>query len=525
MSASHGLPPSPERWWTPGRARLLLALLAIGAVYGLRLDDVAGLMVDDAWYIVLARALAQGQGYRLISSATSEILPAIPPGFSALLSPIALAVPRFPDHVIWMKFLSVAAIFAAGAICWEDFTRHRAVAPAHATLIVAATLLTPAIVFLATSTVMAECVFMLAQVAALVSIERITRRPAGDARAPILAALVAAAAMLIRTAAVALVIAAIAYLLITRRWRQAAIFVGVLALGVVPWTVYSAARAPNDTERAAHGGTIAYSYSQLLTASRLEDPSQSSATTALARMTGNLAVVLMRDVGALFVPVMYRGPDESGQEVFSIGRPSMGDMGVARGTMIISTIVGVIILIGWIGTARERLALPALLIAATLPMIAPVGGQTFRYLIPLTPYLLLFFWHGLRSPLVARLVLLVVIGLHGLDHAGYIHQKLTATPEWIADWHDNQRVMSWLANNASVDAMIAATNPGLIYLGSNRRTRAIDGMRRNWQRWKADGVRYVVSTVPGSELPPASLGWRLRFRSDHRGLWVVEIQD
>jgi hypothetical protein len=274
----------------------------------------------------------------------------------------------------------------------------------HATLIVAATLLTPAIVFLATSTVMAECVFLLAQAAAIVSIERIARRPADDARAPILAAILTAAAMLIRSAAAALVVAAIAYLLITRRWRQTAVFAGVLALGVLPWTLYAAAHAPTDAERAAHGGTIAYSYSRLLTASRLEDPSQGAPgpAAALARMAGNLTVVLTRDVGAVLVPVMYRGPEESGQEVFSIGRPSMGDMGVARGTMIISTIVGVIMVIGWIGTARERLALPALLVAATLPMIAPVGGQTFRYLLPLTPYLLLFFWHGLRSPLVGE---------------------------------------------------------------------------------------------------------------------------
>ena len=452
----------------------------------------------------------------------------MPPGFPALLSPIVLAVPRFPDHVIWMKLLSVAAVFAAGAICWDDFTRHRGVTPAHATLIVAATLLTPAIVFLATSTVMAECVFLLAQAAAMISIERIARRRADDARAPIHAAILTAAALLIRSAAAALVIAAIAYLLIARRWRQTAVFAGVLALGVLPWTMYAAAHAPTDDERTAHGGSMAYSYSRLLIAPRLEDPSQGTAPSAammLSRMASNLTVVLSRDVGAVLVPAMYRGPDESGQEVFSICRPAMGDMGIARGTMIVSTIVGAIMVIGWIGMARERMALPGLLIAATLLMIAPVGYQTFRYLIPLTPYLLLFFWHGLRSPVVARVVLSIVIGLHGLDHAGYIHQKLTAAPEWIADWHANREVLTWIAQNVPDNGTIAATNPGLIYLGSNRRTRAIDAMRRNWARWKADGVRYVVSTVPGSELPAPSLGWRLRFRSDHGGLWVVEIED
>ena len=511
------------RW----RAGLVLPLIAIGAVYALRIDAAAGLLIDDAWYIVLAKALAQGDGYRLISSSTSRILPAVPPGFPALLSPIVLAVPRFPDQVIWMKLLSVAAVFAAGAICWLDFTRHRAIAPAQAALIVATTLLTPALVFLATSTVMAECVFLLAQTAAVVSIERITRRGADETRAPIAAALLTAAAMLIRSAAVALIVAAITYLLISRRWRQTAIFAGVLALGLLPWAMYAAAHAPTDEERAAHGGTIAYSYSRLLTAPKLEDPSRGTTANAtmLERMAGNLTVVLTRDLGAVLAPVLYRGPEESGQEVFSIGRPLTGDMGVARGTMIVSTLIGVIIAIGWLFTSRERLALPGLVVAATLPMIAPVGGQTFRYLIPLTPYLVLFFWHGLRSPVVARLALLIVIGLHGLDHAGYLHQKFTATPEWIADWRENREVLTWIDQNVPGDATLAATNPGLIYLASNRHTRAIDGMRRNWGRWKQDGVGYVVSAVPGSELPAASLGWRLRFRSGRQGLWVVEIQD
>jgi hypothetical protein len=504
-----------------------MVLTAIAVVYAVRLDDAAGLLVDDAWYIVLATSLARGDGYVLISSSTTSILPAVPPGFPIVLSPIVLALPRFPDYVIWMKLVSVAAVFTAGVICWRDFTRHRGLTPAHATLIVAATLLTPALVFLATSTVMADCVFLLAQIASVVAVERITRHGDDDVRAPLAAATLTAAAVLIRSAGAALVIAAIVFLLIAKRWRQAAIFVGAVAAGVLPWAMYAATHAPTDEERVAHGGTIAYSYSRLLTAPRFEDPSQGVASKAalVERIIGNLSVVLMRDVGAVLVPSIYRGPDESGREVFSIGRPLMGHMGVARGTMIVSTIVGVIMVIGWIGSARERLALPGLLVAATLPMIAPVSGQTFRYLIPLAPYLVLFFWRGVGWPAVARPALLIVIGLHGLEHAGYIHQKLTATPQWIADWRENVEVLGWIAQNVPAGETLAATNPGLIYLGSNRHTRAIDGMQRNWARWKADGVRYVVSTVPRSDLPPTSLGWRLRFRSGRRALWVVEITD
>ena len=64
------------------------------AVYLLRLDAAAGLFVDDACYIVLAKSLAQGDGFRLISSATTPILPAFPPGFPMLLAPVVWREPE-----------------------------------------------------------------------------------------------------------------------------------------------------------------------------------------------------------------------------------------------------------------------------------------------------------------------------------------------------------------------------------------------------------------------------------------------
>ena len=65
---------------------LVAALAAV--IYGFRLDGAAGLIKDDGRYILLAKALAAGEGYRLISSATAQILPTVPPGFPAVLAPV-----------------------------------------------------------------------------------------------------------------------------------------------------------------------------------------------------------------------------------------------------------------------------------------------------------------------------------------------------------------------------------------------------------------------------------------------------
>ncbi len=41
---------------------LTVGLLPL-SIYVLRLNGVAGMMVDDGWYVMLARMLARGEGY------------------------------------------------------------------------------------------------------------------------------------------------------------------------------------------------------------------------------------------------------------------------------------------------------------------------------------------------------------------------------------------------------------------------------------------------------------------------------
>ncbi len=502
-----------------------VAIIAVLVVYLLRLDSVAGLYVDDAWYMVFAESIASGQGYRLINSAAAQVLPAVPPGFAMVLAPIVALVPGYPNYVIWMKLLLIAATLAGGVLCWRDFVRHRGIPAEDATLIVVAALLSPSLVFLATSAVMAEGVFMLLQIAAVIAVERTSRHGAGEHRPAAIAGVLSAAAMLVRSTGAALIAAAVVHLLIARRWRQAATFTAVLLLCLLPWQLYAIAHAPTEEERASHGGTMSATYSQLLTSEKFSDPTRAASSASLLnRAAENVRVVFTKDFGAMVMPTLYRGPDESGEELFSIGRPMMGSMGVSTGTTIVSVVLVIICMIGWLATPRERFAVPALLVAATVPMVAPVTGQTFRYLVPAAPYILMFVWLGLRAARPARLAMGVLIGLLALDHAGYIHQKLTtgSTP-WIADWRDQQELLDWVKQSVPADQGITTTNPALIYLATGRRTVAVDNYDRNWERWKASGIRYMVCTRPFNERPSPALGWRERFSSNRSGLWVVEI--
>ncbi|MGH9847443.1 MAG: hypothetical protein ACREEM_52790, partial [Blastocatellia bacterium] len=83
-------PQPPAR--DPSKQRVFLIIAALAAlalcltIYLLRLDGVVGLVVDDAWYVLLAKALATGQGYTLINSPTPGIQPFYSPAFPALIS-------------------------------------------------------------------------------------------------------------------------------------------------------------------------------------------------------------------------------------------------------------------------------------------------------------------------------------------------------------------------------------------------------------------------------------------------------
>ena len=302
-----------------------------------------------------------------------------------------------------------------------------------------------------------------------------------------------------------------------RRWRQAAIYGGVVAVLLAPWQLYSRAHAPTDAERAAHGGTVVYSYTRLLTTERLNDPDAGRLPLPdmVARVGGNLSGIVTRDLGGVVVPIVYRGSAESGEEVLSIGGPRGGSMGAGGATMAVSLLVSALIVAGWFGTARERLAMPALVVAASIVVMAPVGAQTFRYVVPLTPYVLLFLWHGFRREAVARVALTCLLGLNLLDHARYLEHKRAGTADWIADARENGALLSWMTANLRQPGAVAASNPGLVYLETGRKTLASVLPASNWERWRAFGVRYVVSTL-GEPLPPHRLDARLLFRTDRR---------
>ena len=165
-----------------GSIATITLVLAGLALYFLRLDDVAGLIGDDAWYVVLAKGIAEGSGPYVISSAGTQFLSQVyPPGFPAILSLVFLISPEYPGNVALLKGVSIVAMIGAGLLTYRYAVRYRGLSPTLAAVVAIATVITPAFVFLATSTLMSEAVFLFVELSAVLLIERTAR--ADDDRA------------------------------------------------------------------------------------------------------------------------------------------------------------------------------------------------------------------------------------------------------------------------------------------------------------------------------------------------------
>lgn len=194
-----------------------------------------GAFQDDAIYTVLAKALATGEGYRMINLPDSPHATHYPPGYPFFLSLLWRMFPSFPDNVVVFKFANAfwLAAAAAGTIA---FARRRlgwhVVAGSLAG--VAGTL--AIVVLLITGVVLSEPMFMALLLPALLWAEQAAET--GSWRDAALAGAAAGVLTLVRTLGAVVVPAALLVLVWRRQWRAAVVMGAVAAAFVVPWQLW-----------------------------------------------------------------------------------------------------------------------------------------------------------------------------------------------------------------------------------------------------------------------------------------------
>ncbi|HEV7731784.1 MAG TPA: hypothetical protein VGR62_06465 [Candidatus Binatia bacterium] len=502
-------------WWLWG------ALLTVGVTYLARIDHVAGLYVDDAWYLVLAKAIASGEGFRLINAPAPGILPFYPPGLPALLSLVFVVAPEFPGNVWLLKAVSVVAMLGVTVLTVRWGERDRGLGREAAVALGLAVGLSPAFVFLAGATVMSEPVFTLLQLGSLVALERATAETHGDLtmRRVVIAALLGAAAALVRTMAVVVLVACLLHLLATRRWRAAAVYGAIVGAVVGGWTWWAAAHAPDAAAQASMNDAIVHGYADHFWM-RVAGYAESGTVTAAelpARVLANLRMIALNDAGALSAYPWFRTIEP------------LDAVPGTTWTAALSVVLGVATLVGWAAALRERVRPAELAVAATVLTALVWPFPPFRFLLPLLPIVLLSAATGLGlvGRLVARrridvavrfavLAAVVVVNAWSNGQSIVALHRDDPPPAWSRAFDENVAMLAWARDHLEPDAILASHNPALVHLLTGRTTVGYWDARTNLQRWRAAGARYWVDCwLTAVKYPdPARSGLPLVHRQD-----------
>lgn len=194
-----------------------------------------GAYEDDAIYTLLAKALATGEGYRMINLPGAPHATHYPPGYPFMLSLLWRMWPDFPDNVVVFKFAN-AALLSIAAVGAYWFARVRLEwSPLGAAVVAAAGTASITMLHLA-GLVLSEPLFIALLFVALLAIERCVDD--GNIRTAVAAGALLGALTMVRTLGVFALAAAVLVLLGHRRLRAAAVVVAVSALFLIPWQLW-----------------------------------------------------------------------------------------------------------------------------------------------------------------------------------------------------------------------------------------------------------------------------------------------
>lgn len=194
-----------------------------------------GAFQDDAIYTVLAKALATGEGYRMINLPGSPHATHYPPAYPFFLSLLWRLAPSFPANIVVFKFANAAwlALAASGSYLFARTRLGWGVGRASAAA-VAGTL--AIVVLLVTGVVLSEPMFMALLFPALLLAERAS--DTGSLRMAVIAGLACGLLALVRTLGAVIVPAACLVLLARRRVAAAGALAASAAVCVVPWQLW-----------------------------------------------------------------------------------------------------------------------------------------------------------------------------------------------------------------------------------------------------------------------------------------------
>jgi len=493
------------------RARWMALFALVGLAYLPRLDDVCGLFSDDAWYVLLARALATGKGYTLTNLPTPGVAPSYPPGFPLLLSIVFRMAPAFPANLVLLKAVSVVSMAAVAVLTIRYCCREQGFSFPTAWLVALATAVHPAFVFLATSTVMSECVFTLVALAAVIVAESASRdgRATGSVQRALLGGAIASFAFLTRAVGIAVVCAGLGRLLVRRRWPGALAFVLAAVTVAAPWLLYAREHAATPAVRAEANDGIVYPYSvqfwhRVAGAPRLGTV---TARDLPGRVAWNAWMVARSSVGSLHFYFPFRSLEPAAWRA------------APAWARALAVVFSAVVLLGFAHTVRERPTAAEILVPASVAIALLWPFPPTRYVLPLLPFVLCYTARGVA--ILARLLSgreraavapallwgLIAASMTTNDHyAVALHGPPANRPRWNRMFAERQAVVGWLAARVPGDQIIATQDPAHVHLYSGLKAVGFVEAAGAFDEWRRLGVRFFADTSYRTGIDPGDRG-------------------
>lgn len=234
-----------------GSARFTVIVVALGLLFGAAAlsganKKILGLFHDDGIYAVVGKAVAQGEGYRILSLPGAPAQTKYPFLYSYLVSALWALDSSFPQNIWLLKSLNsaiLAAMFVLAAICYRRYCRASTIV----SILFAALVCTNPIIFGFTDYLLSDLLLVLFALGALTL-------SAGDKESHprffklALLGAVAGLACLTRNAALPLVFAGAVHSLAARGWRGALLFLSAVILLVAPWWLWVALHGQPPTD-------------------------------------------------------------------------------------------------------------------------------------------------------------------------------------------------------------------------------------------------------------------------------------
>jgi hypothetical protein len=224
---------NPLTWNLRTFTRVMLVVQAVLLV--VRFDPELATNGDNARYYLLGRALAGGDGFRVIEHPQQPLERQLPPGFPALLALSGAAAGGPVAAKTLVAVLGLLATYLLSRVCKRS-------APGVARIVVALSALNPLILDYSTI-IMSEVPFLCALLLALLALNRYERSPGTGALLAAIAASILPVAM--RGAGIAFCAAYLLHALLGRRWGLAAghaalyaVYLGLLRLLHGPGSSY-----------------------------------------------------------------------------------------------------------------------------------------------------------------------------------------------------------------------------------------------------------------------------------------------